>query len=136
VGEFKNELGFSDPNRIKFTMYLDRPVAEAVRDAVIVELKHEGYEIGKSPYKIFGMIESFVSPPNYTVIQFNVLDKENLMILYDKRVRADANVMGVFDEKGHVQEVQQCIRNFLNDPDFKLKFPLYVRKVKKENVDA
>ena len=119
VGEFKNDLGWSNPNRFKVNLYLDRPIDEAVRNAVIVELKRDGYKVGESPYEISGVIESFVSAPDYTVIQYKVTDKKRQKVLYDKRVRADATVIGIFDEKGHVQEVRQCILKFLNDPDFR-----------------
>jgi hypothetical protein len=129
VGEFKNETGYDDPNRVGFSACLDRPVSQAVREAMIIELESDGYEIGESPYEIRGIVHSIVYGEECTKIRFVVGDKTHRKIIYDKTLNADANTMGIFDQKGHVTEVKRCITSFLEDPEFRELLPAYIKQV-------
>jgi hypothetical protein len=122
VGEFKNNMGFSEPNRVRFNVVLDRPVSQAFREAVIAELKQAGYSIETSQVTVSGSIESFgfeapASPGLYQAqATFSISKDSTGRVLFSKTYSQNLEVSSIYDESGQIFSIQKLILQFINDP--------------------
>lgn len=122
VGEFKNNIGFSEPNRVRHNVVLDRPVSLAFREAVIAELKQAGYSIETSQVTVSGSIESFgfEAPATPGLFQaqatFSIMKDSTGRVLFSKTYSQGLGVSSIWDESGQIFSIQKLILQFINDP--------------------
>jgi hypothetical protein len=116
VGEFKSNMGFSEPNRVRFNVVLDRPVSLAFREAVIAELTQAGYSIAPAQVTISGSIEWFGFDFRPAQATFNIAKDSTGQILYSKSYSQESRIGSIFDDTGQLSTIQQLILHFINDP--------------------
>jgi hypothetical protein len=116
VGDFVNNLGFADPNRVRFNVTLDRPVSQAMREAVIAELRQAGYEVASSDITVSGVIDWFGRDGKPAVVRFDILKGPRSQPLFSK-VYSQKTLLGhIYDEEGQVETIRKLIWQFLSDP--------------------
>ncbi len=121
VGEFSNNLGFTDPTRIRFNIVLDRPASQAIREAVVAELKQAGYQIGPSSTKVSGSIENFGldGPAQAT---FEITKEPGGQTLFSRSYSKPPRGSSIFDEEATMRVIQALVLQFINDPQARLIF--------------
>ena len=115
VGEFSNNLGFTDPTRIRFNIVLDRPASQAIREAVVAELTQAGYQIGPSSTKVSGSIENFGldGPAQAT---FEITKEPGGQTLFSRSYSKPPRGSSIFDEEATMRVIQALVLQFINDP--------------------
>lgn len=121
VGQFENKTGYGDPNQISWNVWFDIPLSDAVRKAVTSELKQAGYIIGESDYEVGGMVHSIVYGPNDefvptgTSLTFQIKRISDKEIIYQKKFFEGSEGLFIWDSKGQINHLKECIIQFIND---------------------
>src|SRR2546427_11113442 len=114
VGQIKDERGVHDPKAIRFNVSFDRPVAEVIREALILELQQAGYSIGPSDMLITATLASFSTDAPCSVV-FSVNRASERKVVFSKAYEYTNKSGTIFDEEAHLEKVQKCVFQFVND---------------------
>ena len=115
VDEFRNNLGFADPARIRFNVVLDRPAAQAIREAVVAELRQAGYQIGPSPIRVSGSIENFGVDGQPARAGFEITKEPGGQTLFSRSYASKLHGNSIFDEEGNMRAIQALVLQFIKD---------------------
>src|SRR2546422_2735823 len=130
VGQIKDERGFSDPKAIRFNVSFDKPVADVIREALILELQGAGYSTGESDVLVSGVLTSFgtVDPCSLTIS----VDRGTPV----KRVFSKSNEYrgreptSIYDwDAAILDKLKQCVVQFAND--YQLRVALGISEIEK-----
>lgn len=118
VGEIKDARGFDDPTAIRFNVWFDRPVADAVREALIMELKGAGYSIGESDVIVSGNLTKFSgSEPGVgrCSLSVSVIKGTPPKRIFSKTYQYQNSRKNIFDDAAWLEQIRQCVVQFAND---------------------
>lgn len=123
VGKIQNNLGFDDPKKIRFNVELDRPVADAVREALIGELQESGFTIGPSDLIVSVVIDSNSPGGSGLFLEsywtFRVHQESDGKLFFSRKYtqkREDVGVGSIYDARGQITLIQRALLQFVNDP--------------------
>lgn len=122
MGDVRNELGFPDPNRVFPGITLDIPVDEAVRRALVAELKTAGYREGDGDLLITAAVQSLAFGNAAMItgtaqIAFKIQSKKDAWgVPYEKTCVSNRMPRSIFDTNGILAQLRECIVRFLSDP--------------------
>jgi hypothetical protein len=132
IGKINNELGQKDEYKLNPYVSLDRPVADAVREALINALYEEGYYIGDSNLEIsmdiFQISHTFTGHGLVTKMNFVIKDKG--LRIYEKEIQNRNQHRSIGDRDGYYNDIKNAIRAFTKDKEFEK----LVLSLKKNNV--
>jgi hypothetical protein len=127
VGKVQSNLGFDDPKKIRFNVDLDRPVVDAVREALTLELREAGFDVGPGGLVVSVAIDS-KSPGNEGLFYgalwtFRVFRASDDSLLYAKQYdglgifdKTGRQVVGsIWDAEGTIGLIRQGIVQFIED---------------------
>ncbi len=116
VDEFRNNLGFPDPTRIRFNVVLDRPASQAIREAVVTELRQAGYQIGPSPTRVSGSIDDFGVDGRPVRATFTITKEPSGQTLFSQSYSTPSQRSSVYDEEANIRGIQTLVLQFINAP--------------------
>lgn len=128
VGQIQNNLGFADPKKIRLNVELDRPLVDAVREALTAELQEAGFNVAPGGLVIAVIIDT-KSPGDEGIFfgsqwTFRVTQPSDGSVLFAQQYAAlgvlDKNghqvVSSIWDDKGLVGIIRQAVMQFVDDP--------------------
>ncbi|BCG62579.1 MAG: hypothetical protein methR_P0225 [Methyloprofundus sp.] len=114
VGRFSNEMGFTDPNKIKSNLSYLEPIVTIVKDTLKEELIAAGYQVKKSDIAISGKIHRIWGQNKITFIIKDTLTNE---VLLEKLFRSKISSGLLRDKLSHKSNLHVLMQHFLQDPD-------------------
>lgn len=114
IGSFTNELGFSDPTKIKSNIKYLTPISTLVKQALREELSASGYQIKKSDIKISGKIHRIWGQNKVTFTIEDTLTKE---VLLEKLFLSEISSGLLSDKLSHKSNLNVLMNKFLQDPE-------------------
>ncbi|MSR24917.1 MAG: peptidase C14 [Nitrospiraceae bacterium] len=115
VDEFRNNLGFADPTRIRFNVVLDRPASQAIREAMVAELRQAGYQIGPSPTRVSGSIDDFGVEGRPVRAAFEITKEPSGQTLFSRSYSTPSQRSSIYDEEGNLRAIQALVLQFIRD---------------------
>ncbi|NOQ15739.1 MAG: hypothetical protein GQ581_01635 [Methyloprofundus sp.] len=114
IGEFVNELGFSDTNQVKRNLKYTQTISSIVQDALKQELMASGYQVSQSNLIVSGKIHKMWGQNEIT---FNIKDTTAHKVLFEKVIRTNHHHDMLWDTVAHTNNLRELINLFLRDQD-------------------
>jgi hypothetical protein len=116
VGDVTSSNPFPEPNRIRWDATLDRPVTQAVREALVVELKQAGFTLGGGGPRVTAFVQHLVLDANDSSIVFAIESPLDGRTLYKRRIPARLAMYSIWDFDGFAASLRTCLQQFTSDP--------------------
>jgi hypothetical protein len=119
VGDVSSNNPYPDPARIRFNATVDRPVPQAVREALVVELGQAGFTVGAAAgaRQVTAMLKNVIMDENNPSITFTVTAPEDGRTLYRREFASPLKMDTIFDADGFAASVRGVVQQFVRDPD-------------------
>jgi hypothetical protein len=114
IGRFSNEMGFTNPNKIKSNIAYLEPIVTIVRGTLKKELVAAGYQVKKSDIAISGKIHRIWGQNKITFIIKDTLTNE---VLLEKLFHSKISSGLLRDKLSHKSNLHVLMQHFLQDPD-------------------
>ncbi len=114
IGRFSNEMGFTNPNKIKSNISYLEPIVTIVKNTLKEELIAAGYQVKKSDIAISGKIHRIWGQNKITFIIKDTLTNE---VLLNKLFYSKISSGLLKDKLSHKSNLHVLMSNFLQDPE-------------------
>ncbi|NOQ64441.1 MAG: hypothetical protein GQ582_08015 [Methyloprofundus sp.] len=114
VGRFFNELGFTDPTKIKSNVTYEQSVSSLVKQALQNKLRRSGYQIKNGNLIISGKIHRIWGQNKVTFILKDSLTNK---VLLEKLYTANIERSKLSNKDAHKENLHVLMNSFLQDED-------------------
>jgi len=114
IDQVHNNQGLDDPKKVRFNVELDRPVSEAVREALALELQQAGFRIGPSDLLLSVTIEGAIHDGSYWT--FSIRKASDQTLLFSRKYPVQPVHADIFDHAALMNIFRTAITQFTADP--------------------
>ncbi len=112
IGEFANELGFSNANQVKRNLKYTQTISSIVKDALKQELMASGYQVSQSNLIVSGKIHKMWGQNEIT---FKIKDSNANKVLFEKVIRTNHHHDMLWDTVAQTNNLRELMNLFLRD---------------------